>query len=161
MSQKHSQGLFGATVPTGVASGRVKVRLRTDLSHLHPSLKPGAMGATAPPVGPWGRCSNRHCGVKFAEVSLDVLWRDLEIADPSYTDASQLEAYERLEAIEHGLVSARKVVGRRGGFKSLTITYRDPVRGLLVYQTTEKAEAGLIEACAGGLGVTVDVEKTR
>lgn len=103
----------------------VRVRLKTDLSRYHASLKPGAEGVTAPPAGMWSRSSDRFCGVKFQEVTLDVLWQGLEVIDEQYLALERELGAVRDESIRLRTREATKYVGPQGGFRSLHVVYVD------------------------------------
>jgi len=103
----------------------VRVRLKADLSRYHASLKPGAEGVTAPPAGMWSRTSDRFCGVRFPEVTLDVLWQVLEVIDEKYLALEREVAAGRDESIRLRTKEATKYVGPQGGFRSLHVVYVD------------------------------------
>ena len=50
----------------------VEVELCVDLTHYHPSLKPGVEGKTTPPAGYWSNLSNKFVTVQFDDEKASV-----------------------------------------------------------------------------------------
>lgn len=59
-----------------------KVQLNTDLTYYHNSLVVGVEGITTGRRGPWSRNHVRFVTVKFPEIELDIVWKNLNKVDP-------------------------------------------------------------------------------
>jgi hypothetical protein len=142
-------------------SVNLKVRLTTDLTRYHPSLRPGVEGFAIGPYGMWSRDSDRFTGVRFPQTTIDVLWSGLEVIDEEYLQAKEEERQQALREAAHAADVVR-YVGPRGGFRYLFYRVPEPNGGrrdLRVYSQT-RADELLGAMAAAGIAVreqTVDL----
>jgi len=105
----------------------------------------------------WAYRSDRFCPVQFSEVVIDVLWSSLEVVDPEFLRA-QVEAREgRDTGLREHPVSARKVLGPRGGFRRLVVSYFRGDGVEVVVPLTDKDEAAYVEGLLESVGFPVEV----
>ena len=101
----------------------VEVELCVDLTHYHPSLKPGVEGKTTPPAGYWSNLSNKFVTVQFDDVTTDIQWRQLKIVDERVDEIKKQEEDKRTKRLRENVKEAILSVGSRDGFHHLRIVY--------------------------------------
>jgi hypothetical protein len=101
----------------------IEVALRVDLTHYHPSLKPGVRGTTTPPAGYWANLSNKFVSVKFEDVTTDVQWRQLETTDSRVGEIKKEEEEKKIKRLKEDVKQATLNLGSRDGFRNLRIEY--------------------------------------
>jgi hypothetical protein len=61
----------------------MQVKLTCDLTKYHSSLTVGVIGEVLGPYGQWSSSFDRFILVRFPQVTLDILWANLEAVRPS------------------------------------------------------------------------------
>lgn len=102
---------------------KIRVELKDDLTKYHKDLVIGRQGYAIGKYGVYSRSSDNFITVEFDNsITLDVLWRGLEIIDKEYLKAqSEERAKEKIE-----LKVAKDIIltkGSLGALKSLSFKY--------------------------------------
>ena len=100
-----------------------RMRLRRDMTRYHAALKAGAEGVVAVPAGRSALFNDRYVRCAFGDVELDILFSDVEVVDERWLAWQEGEKRLLDEALRDHVATATLVLGRRGGFQQLEVSF--------------------------------------